>query len=373
MKNGNYLEKIQKVIDAVQKNNTCPIYLMSGDESYFVYECQKQLLNSLKKMHKQAEVTILDYDKASIQNTLKTLSTRSLFNTGQIVLVRDVDWFESRNKNELTRLSNWMENAPDSDFLLVTAQSIDKRLSFVKAVSKLGTCLDFPKIKSYGQYDIKKDMYYPIVKNQLAKYNQTIQSDAWVLMRQLTPDNLWAVVNTADVLSSYVGEVLRIEKHDVEKCILDHSDMPAYLFMEALSEKTPFKLKQIIHKTILEGTHPLALSKMLSNRIRVFLTAYALELHKIYLPPAFYTFRDQVLSRIAEKIEADDVAKQLLASMNPFALYQTLIQLKKITISDLIECMERLAFIDKALKSGTTNTQNLYEMSFIPMCKKSRA
>jgi DNA polymerase III subunit delta len=372
MKTGSYLEKIQTLVAEVQNNNLNSIYLISGDENYCVHDCQKHLVKSLKKRNNDMEITVFDRDEASVQTIMQTISSPSLFNNLQLVVARDVDWFESKNKQELAQLAELVKKPPESSILVITTQTLDRRLTFVKAVSKSGAHLDFPKVKSYGQFDTNKDIYYPVIQNRLEQCGQTIHYEAWMLMRQLTPDDLWSVVNSVELLSSYIGERKRIEKHDVDKCILDHSDMPGYLFMEALSQRKPHKLKQIIEKTIQEGTHPLALSKMLSNRVRVFMIGCSLGFNNLQIPARYFSFKDQMLPNLAETMEADPVAKQTLASMNPFALYQMLIQLKQFSKLELVKCLEKLALIDTLIKSGAAHPQTLFESQFLPLCEKGR-
>ena len=364
-------KQIGQVVKAIQQEELKPVYLISGDEDYFVYEAKKRIADAIISLKKNVELITQEGEKSTFQNIKHQLFSPSLFKSFQLFIIQDCNWLDKNSREDFQAIIDRMVKGGIDSVLILTTQSVDKRLGLVKSIGKHGVHLDFPKVKTYGKYATAKDPYYPIVHERLRARNQTMANDAWTLLRNLTRDDAWSVINAVDVVSNYAGEKTRVEKTDVERCIIDNSEFPGYLVIQALGEKKPSVIKKTIEKTLMDGTPPLMLSKTLSNRIRVFLTALMLGLHKTALPDRYFTFRDAVLDTIMERIDAHPVAREILGGMNPYALYNMLLQLQKFRMSELFDCLENLANVDRLLKSGSTEIQGLFELAVMPLYYRS--
>jgi DNA polymerase III subunit delta len=371
MKTENHLKKIKDTVSDIQKGNLKPVYLLSGEDQYFVFDAKTRFVNALKTLKHDMDVIVLDGEKTSVQNLTHHLFSPSLFNPFQLFVVRNCEWFDKKNRDDCQPLIDWVASGGSRSVLIVTAQSVDRRLGAVKTMGKHGVHLDFPKIKTYGRYDTVSDTYYQIVRERLQARNQTIADNAWKVLRELTIDDGWSVINAVDVVSGYAGEKPRIEKEDVAHCVADSSEFPGYLVVQALGGKPPAYIRKAIEKTLMDGTPPLLLSKTLSNRIRMFLASLTLGLHKIDLPAQYFVFRDTLLDRVMETINAHPDAKDILGGMNPFALFNMLLQLRQLHVSDLLKCLENLAETDRLLKSGVTAVQGLFETALLPVYHQS--
>lgn len=361
----NQTRTIVETIETIRQGELKPVYLITGEEDFFVFEAKNRILQAILTLKKNAELINLESEK--MQNVKNQMFSPSLFRSFQLFVIQDFNWLDKKNRDDFQVIIDRMIKGGIDSVLILTSQSVDKRLAVVKSIGKHGVHLDFPKVKTYGKYGSTKDPYYPVVLERLRTRNQSIANDAWKLLRELTRDDAWSVINAVDVVSGYAGEKSRIEKTDVEQCIIDNSEFPGYLVVQALGEKKPADIKKTIEKTLLDGTPPLLLSKTLSNRIRAFLTALMLGLHKTNLPEQYFTFRDIALRPIMERIDAHPVAKEILGDINPYALYSMLHQLKNFRMSELFECLENLADVDRLLKSGSTEIQGLFELAVMPL------
>ena len=361
MKAGNRFSSITQTAESVRKGDVRPIYLFTGDEDYLVFEARKQIVTALRSACAGALETVLEGDACSADSVIRLLRSPSLFNPVQIIIVQDAVWFEAGKSSQSEPIREWLSSENHGGFLVITAASADNRLGIVKQIKKNGIHLDFTRTKNFGRFEPRSDEYFPVARERLKGRDQTIEDSAWRALRQRSADSLWAVINALDVVSAYVGTRPRITISDVEQCIGDHSEMPGYMVAQAFGDKDPVRTRDAITKTLTEGIFPLQISKMLSNRIRLFTTVLNLGLNRIQLPPQYQDFRDHLLPELVERYQERSDARELLSDTNPYALYQLLQQSKRLTGDELSDYLMTLAAIDKSLKSGTGSAQPVLE------------
>ncbi len=367
MKTGNHLKSIKEVTDSIRQGQVKPVYLFSGEEDYFVFEARKQTVQAIQSVRTGTSVQILDGENITAHAVIQTLRTPSLFNPYQILVVREVPWFEAGKTALSDPIKEWLSGGGAGGTLILTCRSTDKRLGIVKQIGKSGEHLDFPRSRNFNRYEPRTDDYYPIAQARLKDRNQIIEESAWQLLRQKTSESLWAVINALDVVSTYTGSNPRISRSDVEKCVFDHCEIPGFMVVQEFGDKDPVKIREALQKTLAEGTHPLMVSKSLSNRIRLLINILTMGLNKLQLPPQYFSFRDNILPDLITRYQEYPAARETLAEMNPYALYQLLLQSKRFSMQELTECLGRLAVIDKALKSGASNPMAVLETVVFPL------
>ncbi|MBN1296138.1 DNA polymerase III subunit delta [bacterium] len=364
---------LDSILDDIGKNDIRPVYLVYGEESYLVFHARKAITEALCHVRRVPSADSMDPETVTPAHIITILRSPSLFNPFQIVVINDAPWFDTRRIGEAEPFREWLESSPTSAALVLTADTVDKRLGLIKTISKCGVVLGFEKAKSYDQGNVQRDTYYPMIRDRLAGYKQTIESEAWQLLRQWTPDTLWAVVNAIDVVSAYAGTRQRITVADVSACIHDHADMPGYVILEALGQRRADHLLTCIEKMLESGMHGLQLNKTVSRRIRTLLATHALALHHQRISANFSSFRSQQLPGIQSEIEKDPTGANLLGGMNPYALFMLLKQSTQFDTRELIGCLTRLESVDLALKSGATAAGELLQLALLPVCRKRRA
>jgi len=372
MSNGKFQKDLNSVISDITDGKIKPVYLLTGTEDYLVFHARKAILHALKKSRNIETEETCDPDKTSPADIICKLQSPSLFNPFQIISLREVPWFQKGKTTETEPLKKWLPVASSGSTLVLSTSSADKRLGIIRNIKKFGEILSFEKIKSYDQGNISKDLYYPFVRDKLASINQVFQPEAWQLLRQLTLDTMWDVMNAVDVVSAYVGKLKQITVADVSACIQDHSDMPGYMVLEALSARNPLQIKNCLEKTLAAGMHGLLLNKIIGNRIRALLITHALKLNKIQIPAYYSSFQNSVLPKIMPFIEQHSFAAKTLAVMNPYALFMLLKQANLFDTKELSDSLVRLRDTDWALKSGSTYSQELLENALLPFCRNRR-
>jgi len=368
MSNGRRRDNLDSILADIDAGQVLPVYFITGDESYLVGHARKRIVQQLKHARSVAEEQNIDPDSIPPAHLVHRLRSPSLFTPFQIFVVSDAGWFDARRITHAEPLKDWLSAPPPSSTVVFTAETVDKRLGLIRLIRKTGVLLSFDKVKSYDQGNVSRDVYYPVIRDQLAERRQSIDPDAWQLLRQLTPDNLWAVINAVDVASSYAGTQHRISAADVTSCIHDHTEMPGYMILDALGRRDPGLLMKVLDKILAGGVHALMVNKTVSRRIRALLLTHSLRLHAIRLPSSYMTFKNQVLPKIGPVMESHPLGGKLLSGMNPYALFMLLNQSNLFETSELQSCLIRLEKVDLYLKSGSTSSRELLEAVLLPLC-----
>ncbi|MCD4655396.1 DNA polymerase III subunit delta [bacterium] len=373
MSSGKHQKNLNNVTGDISQGTIKPVYLLTGTEDYLVFHARKAVLTALKKTKNIETEEFVDSEKTSPQELIYKLNSPSLFNPFQIIVVRDAPWFDTRRIAEAEPFKKWLLSATTTSTLVLTSSTVDKRLGIVRQIKKHGELLSFEKIKSYDQGNIRKDVYYPFVQDKLFSARQMFEADAWQLLRQLTLDTMWDVMNAVDVVSAYAGEQQRITIADVSACIQDHSEMPGYMVLEAMSGRNPLKIQSCLKKSLSSGMHGLLLNKIIGNRVRALLVTHSLKLNQLRIPTSYPSFMNALLPKMMPAIESDPVGMKILVGMKPYALYMLLKQCCQFNTKELADCLVRLEKIDSALKSGSSYAQELLETALLPFCRNRRS
>lgn len=369
MSSGKRQDNLDTVLEDIGQGQIKPVYFIYGSESYLVGYARKKIVQQLKTARNIKTEEHIDPDSVPPAELVHRLRSPSLFAPFQIFVVSDTRWFDNRRIAAAEPLREWLTGPPLGTTVVMTAESIDKRLGLVRLIRKSGVILGFDKVKSYDQGNISRDVYFPMIRDRLADRRQSIEPDAWQLLRQLTPDNLWAVINSVDVASAYAGKQHRISAADVAACIHDHSEMPGYMILDALGKRNPRELMVTLDKIFAGGVHGLMVNKTVSRRIRALLLTHALKLNTLRLPPSYTTFKNSVLPKIMPAIESHAAGGKLLGGMNPYALYLLLKQSGLFQVTELEMCLIRLEQVDLRLKSGSISSRELLESALLPLCR----
>ena len=372
MKRGSSKINLEQVLQEISENQVRPVYLISGTEEYLVFDARKTIVNALKSLKKVDQEDYIDQEKTTPAEIVLKLKSPSLFNPYQIIVVRNVPWFTADKISLAEPFKEWATAGLSNSTLIMTTTSIDRRLGVVKKIASTGGVLTFDKVRNYNQGDIRRDSYYPIVRDRLAPRQQSFEPDAWQMLRQRTSDDLWNVINAVDVVSAYAGTQQRITTADVNVCVQDHSEMPGYMVLEAMGKRDPLLIKQCLEKSLMAGSPGLVVTKTISNRIRALLLTHSLQIAGKRLPSSYSVFQNSVMPKIMPVLESHPVAARQLAGMKPYALFMLLKQSNQFQPAELTNCLKKLTEIDFALKSGSQHQLALLESALLPFCRNRR-
>ena len=190
-------------------------------------------------------------------------TTVPMFDTLQLVQVEQVDRVAAARQDEFVSI---LRRFGQSTKVLLTAEGMDRRKSFFKALETLGPSEAFPRI-------------YPEdipgwVRRIASDFEWTLSPAAVELLVSVHGSDLFAVRQTIERTTLYVGSHRRVEISDVEAVITGAGEHDVFQLLEAASRDDAARALSILRSLFAQGDLPtLWLSGLTSQCMRLLKVA----------------------------------------------------------------------------------------------------
>jgi DNA polymerase-3 subunit delta len=213
-----------------------PIYLLHGDEPYFIDEISDYIeKNVLTEAEKGFNQTIF-YGKDSTPLNISQSSLRfPMMAAKQVIIVK-----EAQSLSKIEDLASYAEKPLSSTLLVLNYKydTLDARTKLYKAILKNGVIFTAKKI-----YENKIPAW---IENYLAKSNYTISQQAAQILTSFLGNDLGKIVNELNKLLIAVKDTNKITPEHIEKNIGISKEFNIFELQKALGEKNMLKANQII-------------------------------------------------------------------------------------------------------------------------------
>ncbi len=263
------------------------VYLLSGEETFYIDKARDKIFQKLQ-VEKSDVVKIDCNEKIPISEIVSTIDSAPFFNPKNVVLVKNAPFFSAENKSE--RLEKVLENMLDTNYVIFTAKSADKRKKLYKIVSKVGEVLEAEPLKSW-QLDSWLD-------DKLKSIGKIITFDARRYFSErigvLPEISIWYLENEFEKISLNVkGREITLE--DLQRNLLEMPEVSNFAITDAIDARKTKNAVQILRTQMRNLNNFVLVITVLSRHVRQLLLA------KFYLK---------------NKIRGDELAKKL--EMHPF-------------------------------------------------------
>lgn len=239
----------QKTIDEIKrdlKNKIYhPVYLLQGDEPYYIDAVTEMLENSvLDDMEKEFNQTVLYGKDCEILSLISAAKRYPMMSNYQVVIIKEAQEIKAlipksksksedggEEKNDSVPLLNYLTN-PLSSTLLVLAmkyKSLDKRGKLYKAIEKNGVVFESKKM-----YDDKLPKW---IENYLAEKNSKISPKAAQLMSEHLGNDLSRIANECDKLLINIKSKETIDVQHIELYIGVSKEFNIFELQKALGKR----------------------------------------------------------------------------------------------------------------------------------------
>ncbi len=289
--------------EMIKNNNMARIMLFYGNEKFML---DFYLNKSVEVMIAGGDMT-MNYDvfqdkKTTIESIRDSMDTMPFFADNRVIVLRDLDLFgKNKYSNDLADL---LDHLPDTTYLIVAEQQIDKRKKLYKTIKKLGHIVEFPYL---GESELVK-----YIARGLAKYDKKISSETARFMIHYIGGDLTILQNELEKLSHFLGEEEIATKEAIEEICQKSVESKIFDLVECMGTKRRARAIKLYHD--------LLLSKEPANRILFMLTRQFRLMYKTML----YN---------GEGLSQNDIAKKL--KMQSFIVRKSLEQSRGFNISKL--------------------------------------
>ena len=258
---------------------------------------------------------------------------------------------------------------PPGNCLILTAETVDKRKKIFKMIDKAGMVLHFGEIK--GETATRETLRGEAQK-LLGCNGKSLAPSAWIALGKKTGFQLRPSLNELQKLISFVGDRSVIEEKDVEDVVGKTKEDSIFDLTTALAEKNAPRALLALKAMLDQGMHHLMILTMISREIRMLLQASLLirsgKIPKIHSGMEYGTFQKSIYPAVAGL--ALDVSRKddLLVNKHPFVIYNALRHCGRFPHRDLVNYLDDLLNMDRAMKSSSTDPQLLLENFLIKAC-----
>lgn len=224
------------VLQNLKKRIFHPIYLLQGEESYYIDELSNYIeKNVLSEAERGFNQTVF-YGKDSDAMTIAESSMRfPMMASKQVIIVK-----EAQTLSKIETLASYAEKPLASTILVLNYKykKLDSRTKLAKFIKKNGVVFTSDKIRDYKLPDW--------INVYLTHRNFSITPQAAQILTAYLGTNLSKVANELDKLVIAVKDSNTITPEHIEKNIGLSKDFNVFELQNALGEKNILKANQII-------------------------------------------------------------------------------------------------------------------------------
>lgn len=329
---------ITKAWQDIKKGNFAPVYLLVGEESYFVDETIKLLKTTLNSKE-EAEVMTFDLNEQPIDYVIDEADTIPFFTERKLIIAKNASFLKATEKgkekieHDLKRLENWLQNPTDTAITVFIApyEKLDERKKVTKLMKEKCVVLlaETPQNKDLNVW----------VQSEAQRQGKVIADDAIGKLFEMVGPNMLQLQLEIEKMALYLGEEHEITIELVQDLVAKTLEHDAFKMLNAYLEHNQEETLKIYHDLLRQKEEPIKLVGLLANNIRTMTNIF-------YLQKKGYT--------------QQQIAKQL--KIHPYRVQIISGQRHRPSDQRLLQALYSLAEVDLQLKTTGGNRERHLEL-----------
>lgn len=336
-------DKYNKMIVQIKEGNFSPVYILMGEESYYIDKvCEAIIDNALKEEEKDFNLTVLYGSETKAQRVMDEARRFPVMAERQVVVVR-----EAQALKDLEQLEKYMDKPVPTTILVICYMggTIDARKKLITKANAIGQVLNSEPLK----YD--KDIVRFINEYLKKEHKATIEERA------------------AQVVAAHIGGDLKRLTSELEKVLISFSE----------------KDKKYITSDLVESKIGISKNYNVYELRDALINRDALKAHRIakyfeenpksgglfaLLPQTFSFFQNLMLAYYTPNPKTESAIMSQLGIRNPYQIRDYITAMKNYSPTKTLQIISKLREIDarsKGLDNVNTSSEELLSemVSFI--------
>lgn len=307
-----------------QKN----IYLLSGDDLYAIDEFEKKFIaQNVDPQWETFNLDVIDSLDSSVDKIVESADSPPFGFGNKVTLVKKAENVFSQSEDNLSSLSQLLKKGlMETNFLIFSAESVDKRKSFTKFLLTVAEAKEFNQLKSWELSTKLK----PWVEDYFRKNGKRVDYDASKELIEATGGNRLRLEREIEKLIIYVGDNPNITYKDV-RTMVANTEADLFELLDFMARKEVGNVLQELSRILLKE-NPIKLIASLTANLKA---AYSIKL------------------LMEDEMGANDIAKTL--GQKPFIVDKNSKSWRNFNSKKLREILKDLMDIDLAFKSTSVN------------------
>ena len=297
---------------------------------------------------------------------------------------------------------------PRQNYLIITADMVDKRRKLFKVIKKNGIIIDcsVPKGDRRADKIAQEEVLAERMEAALGRHGKVMGKEAYRAVYELTGFDIETFSDNLEKLIDYVGDQKEITAEDVAFVLKRTRKDPIYELTNAVAERSAEKSLFFLNSLLLENFHPLQILASITNQIRKL--AVIKDFAKSPLASAWYpemqyarfashmmtaiqSYNKELLKKVEQwndmlsgDMTGDNGEKRkrsgskrrvavtdLEIANNPYPVYKLMLNSEKFTKRELSEALDYLSRIDMRLKYMKQTPKTILEEAILRICNIS--
>ncbi|WP_042478157.1 DNA polymerase III subunit delta [Bacillus ndiopicus] len=329
---------ITKIWQDIKKGNIAPVYLIVGEETYFIDETVNRLKEALSG---QEEVELIPFDLAErpVDFVIDEADTIPFFTDKKLIIAKNASFLKATEKgkekieHDLKRLETWLSYPTDTAVTVFIApyEKLDERKKVTKLMKESSVLISAETPK-------EQDLYVWI-KLEVEASGKIIGDSATAKLLEMVGANMLQLKMELEKMVLYLGQEHEITEELVEELVAKTLEHDAFKMLNAYLGNRQAEALTIYHDLLRQKEEPIMLVGLLASNIRTMSQAFYL-LTKGYHP--------------------QQIAKQL--KVHPYRVKMILEQRNRPAAERLLQALNALATVDLQLKSTSSNRARILEL-----------
>ncbi len=333
------ITNINEAINEIKKGNVNPVYLITGDNSYF----QDQFIKIISTVIFGEEKNDFNYHKIDKINNLseiiETANSLPFLANKRLIVVTDHNVFKagSFSEREIKNFTDYLREPCNSTCLIFLIRgSVDKRGKLYKTFQKEASIVEciLPKGMELIRW----------IKSEFSRYNKKPDTDLINYFASISNTDLYFLSNEINKICCYAHNMETISLTDVKEVLSKTLDAGIFQMIDHISDKNVSKALKELNNLLELGEPPILINYMLARHYRQLLQAYT------------YSKKGYSEKTLATKI-----------GVPPFVIGKMMRQIRNKSMDELVEALNIFYQMDKELKSSSIDIKRTLELNIIKL------
>lgn len=205
----------------IKQKKFSQVYLLYGEEDYLRKMYRDSLKSSIIADDLTMNYSYYEGDSIDVNEVIAQAGTMPFFSDKRLIIIENSRFFDSQNP-----LADYLNNLPDSTYIIFVQVKVDKRSRLYKRINKLGTTTEFKEL------DAEKLRVF--IASILNKDNKRITTNNANYLLDIIGTDMVNIRNEVEKLISYAYDRDSITKKDIDAVCTERIESKVFQMIDAL-------------------------------------------------------------------------------------------------------------------------------------------
>lgn len=261
---------IKQDLADIRNGKTAPIYLLFGEEDYFIQQVKSELQTTIfPNGDDDLGKTIYDMNTASVSESLLEASEMPFFSEKRLIFVENPSFLTAKKQakgptHNLDELLNYIKSPSDTSvYVLIVEGNVDGRSKIVKELKKQAKVIEAKPL----QPQEVRNYVGVFLRNEKITYS----SEALETLLELTNFELTTAMNEVQKLLVYISDTRRLDVEDVRSLVPKSLEQNIFDLSEFTLNARVDKAIALLDDLLLQGESIIALNAIFITKVRLML------------------------------------------------------------------------------------------------------